>query len=108
MGLFQGLLHLKKVQDRTFPPEEHYLRFIGVFGHDGTPYHGASDEFSNDSDIKLVICMFQENSRRLSQAHYLQSDIAFRRIASYEEFELGGWDEANNTSELGLTISSLA
>jgi len=43
--------------------------------------------------------MSKKNSIRLSNAHYLQSDIGFKRIAGYQEFELGGLDPSSRMSK---------
>jgi hypothetical protein len=43
--------------------------------------------------------MSKENSIRLSNAHYVQSDIGFKRIPGYQEFELGGLDPSSRMSK---------
>ncbi|KIJ46898.1 hypothetical protein M422DRAFT_46016 [Sphaerobolus stellatus SS14] len=37
---WKGLINLKEIQDKTHPKEEHYLRFIGTFTHNGEVYTG--------------------------------------------------------------------
>ncbi|KAJ7808673.1 hypothetical protein B0H14DRAFT_3151934 [Mycena olivaceomarginata] len=47
---------------------------------------------------RIIICMAAEASRRLlSTGHYLQSDIAFRRIVGFLEFELACMERDANT-----------
>ena len=52
-----------------------------------------------DSDaVRIIICMTQEGSKRLLGAQYLQSDMAFKRIVGFYEFELAAVDRISNTS----------
>jgi hypothetical protein len=53
-------------------------------------YHMASSE-----TLRMVVCMTPSQSRHLLDAQYLQSDIAFKRVVGYYEFELAGWDPIN-------------
>lgn len=81
--------------------ESPYIRFMGEF-----PELGTVSDVDVDSDgnpmvipLRVAICMSKENSLRLSQAHYLQSDIGFKRIVGFKEFELGALDALTRTSE---------
>lgn len=60
---------------------------------DGDPDVVGSAE---DGILRLIICMSKASSERLAQARYLQSDIAFKRVAGFLEFEIGGLDEDSN------------
>ena len=52
-----------------------------------------------DSDgVQIIICMTQEGSKHLLNAQYLQSDMAFKRIMGFYEFELAAVDRISNTS----------
>lgn len=42
-----------------------------------------------ETPFRVVVCMLREASRQLLQAQYLQSDIAFKRVVGFQEFELG-------------------
>ena len=42
--------------------------------------------------LRIIICMTQESSHRILRAQFLQSDIAFKRVAGFLEFEVGGLD----------------
>ena len=48
--------------------------------------------------VRILICMTREGSQRLLQAQYLQSDMAFKRVVGFHEFELATIDRINNTS----------
>ena len=48
--------------------------------------------------------MSKKNSIRLSNAHYVQSDIGFKRIAGYQEFELGGLDPSSRMSKISTHL----
>ena len=52
----------------------------------------------NSSDVYIVICMTNEGSWRLREAQYIQSDMAFKRVVDYFEFEMATVDRINNTS----------
>ena len=54
----------------------------------------------SEEPIRIVICMMKEQSRRLAQAKFVQSDIAFKRVVGFKEFELGGMDPENKTGEV--------
>ncbi|KAF9232366.1 hypothetical protein BU15DRAFT_90674 [Melanogaster broomeanus] len=48
------------------------------------------DDFDDgDVPLRVVICMLPQNSQRLQTAQYIQSDIGFKRVAGFQEFELG-------------------
>lgn len=42
--------------------------------------------------------MSKEGSQRLLKAQYVQSDIGFKRVVGFYEFELAGMDRDANTS----------
>jgi hypothetical protein len=42
--------------------------------------------------------MSEEGSKRLLRAQYVQSDIAFKRVVGFYEFELAAMDRDANTS----------
>ena len=86
-----------------------HLQNLPVFGSNSEPYIRYMAEVSmsdiyqytqfSDSELatdptpcQIVICMSPTQSRRLLKAQYLQSDIAFKRVTGFKEFELGGLD----------------
>ncbi|KAJ3776398.1 hypothetical protein FB446DRAFT_818917, partial [Lentinula raphanica] len=100
---WKGLLHLKEQQDLALPSEEHYIRSILEFAPDTL----AADEDDLDDDeglessatsLRIVVCMSRNASQRFSQAQYLQSDIGFKRVVGFYEFEIASVDEYTNTS----------
>jgi hypothetical protein len=59
--------------------------------------------------LRIIICMTPEASRRLlSSGRYLQSDIGFKRIVGYKEFELAGMERDSNTSTLFFLYASFS
>lgn len=60
--------------------------------YDDSPAQGADGR----QVVRLIICMSPFSSERLARARYLQSDIAFKRVAGFLEFEIGGLDENAN------------
>ncbi|KAF7968248.1 hypothetical protein HWV62_31541 [Athelia sp. TMB] len=96
---WKGLCHLKNEQDNTKPPEAHYIRYMAEIPLNGLPvYDDDEPEPPNPSDkmLRIIICMTPESSRRLAAAQYLQSDIAFKRVSGFLEFEIGGLDRNTN------------
>lgn len=55
-------------------------------------------EKNQNSNICIVICMSKESSHQLLRAQYFQSDIDFKYIVSFYEFELAYFDYDANTS----------
>ena len=55
-------------------------------------------EGDSDHVVQIIICMTQEGSKRLLDTQYLQSDMAFKRIVGFYEFELAAVDRISNTS----------
>lgn len=90
-----GLCHLKEQQDRTLPLEQYYIRYIAEIPLDSLASHDEDDAEPHDEEQKLriVICMNPASSRRLARAQYLQSDITFKQVAGFLEFEIGGLDD---------------
>ncbi|KAJ7775045.1 hypothetical protein B0H16DRAFT_1684672 [Mycena metata] len=58
-----------------------------------------------DNILRIIICMTPEASRRLlSSGRYLQSDIGFKRIVGFKEFEVAGMERDANTSIVYVRI----
>ncbi|KAJ7312830.1 hypothetical protein DFH08DRAFT_717029, partial [Mycena albidolilacea] len=51
-----------------------------------------------EKSTHIIICMTPHSSSRLQKAQYLQSDISFKRIVGYDEFEISAMDRDANTS----------
>ena len=64
------------------------------------PVYDEDDPVTNgdSSDVNIVICMTNEGSWCLQEAQYIQSDMAFKRVVDFFEFEMATVDRINNTS----------
>src|ERR1700676_3713685 len=52
--------------------------------------------------ISIIIYMTKESSHQLLHAQFMQSDIAFKRVAGFLEFEVGG---LNQNAKIGFFFS---
>jgi hypothetical protein len=99
---FLGVLNLKAHHDQL-SKETHYIRRVLLIPMGEQPEDEDEDEDElpkGDGILCIIICMTPEASRRLiSSGRYLQSDIAFRRITGFKEFEVAGMERDTNTSE---------
>ncbi|KAF8200102.1 hypothetical protein BJ912DRAFT_898089 [Pholiota molesta] len=110
---WEGLLFMKNIQESSLPPDEIYIRrAIEVPNFDNTHYSASgatwaldddeAEDLDPESDIgtpfRMVVCMLKESSFRIHSAQYLQSDIGFKRVIGFKEFELGGLDSESRTS----------
>lgn len=103
-----GLIALKAQQDLHVPPEEHYIRHIAQLDAAGLSEHEEDDSSDClDQDLRVVVCMSKAGSERLLQAQYVQSDIGFKRVVGFHEFEMACVDRDANTSRL-ISIHPLA
>lgn len=102
---FSGLVAAKKQQDNTLPQHAHYIRHMNETRLD---YNGEEDDSTTtDTVFRIVVCMTPESSKRLLSAQYIQCDIGFKRIAGFQEFELGGLEPISRTSKQALVRSDL-
>lgn len=84
---------MKQCQDDELPPEHAYIRFASELSSLESIIHEEDDAKGSGTDpIRIVVCMGHESSRRLLKARFLQSDIGFKRIVGFQEFEIGGKD----------------
>ncbi|KAJ3869996.1 hypothetical protein EV359DRAFT_28895 [Lentinula novae-zelandiae] len=85
-----GVLHLKMAQDASRAVADRYIRYaqeiqLQLLGQVADP-----------NVLRLIICIKSENSLRLARdARHIQSDISFKRVTGWLEFELGGFDRVN-------------
>lgn len=89
------------MQDQNLPPSDHYIRRILAFDIASVEHHEEDDWNTSDKDTKLriIVCMYPKASSRLLEAgRYLQSDIAFKRVVGYLEFEIACMDRDSNFS----------
>jgi hypothetical protein len=64
--------------------------------------HEEDEPGDTGESLRVIICMTKESSQRLLRAQYLQSDIAFKRVAGFLEFEIGG---LNQNAQTGLSAA---
>ncbi|KAJ7773772.1 hypothetical protein B0H14DRAFT_3508720 [Mycena olivaceomarginata] len=97
---WKGILHLKRVQDQQLPAHQHYIRVVLDLDNAALTPHDEDDEPAppGEQRTRMVICMSPDCSARLKNAQYLQSDISFKRVIEYDEFEITGMDRDANTS----------
>ncbi|KAF6746587.1 hypothetical protein DFP72DRAFT_823014 [Ephemerocybe angulata] len=73
-----------------------------------TPYIRYMAEVSiKSSPQRICVCMTPESSRALLHATYIQTDIAFKRVTGYLEFELTVMDDTNPTSRMTRILSRI-
>lgn len=93
---------MKAEQDRTLPADEIYIRraleYKNLDSSDSTDLEEASSDISG-TIFRVIVCMLPQASHALLHAQCLQSDIAFKRVVGFEEFELGALDLVSRTSQ---------
>ncbi|KAJ3925577.1 MAG: hypothetical protein NXY57DRAFT_967582 [Lentinula lateritia] len=96
---WKGLEYLKHQQDSLLPADEHYVRQMIEIPAD--QFNEDSDDLLSDSgqgeSLQIVICMTPQASQRFVMAQHLQSDIAFKRVVGFYEFEIASIDSISNT-----------
>ncbi|KAK7015447.1 hypothetical protein R3P38DRAFT_3321667 [Favolaschia claudopus] len=103
---WNGVLRRKELQDALIDPKEHYIRTLLDLDDSQLPVHEEDEPAtaSTGNHTRIIICMSPEGSRRLLRAQYLQSDIGFKRIVGFLEFELACLDRDANTSVIFCRI----
>ncbi|KAJ7513143.1 hypothetical protein B0H11DRAFT_2303387 [Mycena galericulata] len=97
---WKGVLHLWGQQSITRPLKDQYIRRVIDLDCSAFPSHPEDESGKSAGPVRLqfVICMGREGSERLLQTPYLQSDIGFKRVLGFYEFELAGWDRDAHTT----------
>ncbi|KAJ7488621.1 hypothetical protein B0H11DRAFT_2406715 [Mycena galericulata] len=97
---WKGVLHLWGQQSITRPLKDQYIRRVIDLDCSAFPSHPEDESGKSAGPMRLqfVICMGREGSERLLQTPYLQSDIGFKRVIGFYEFELAGWDRDAHTT----------
>ncbi|KAJ6564612.1 hypothetical protein B0H19DRAFT_941881 [Mycena capillaripes] len=99
LSILSGVLHLKRLQDQQLPEHEHYIRVVLELDNDSLPVHEEDDPpLPDEKKTRIIICMSPDSSARLQKTQYLQSDIGFKRIVGFDEFEIAAMDRDANTS----------
>jgi hypothetical protein len=95
-----GLCYLKQHQDDDLPPEQHYIQYAEEVPISTLTAQEEDEPDDMGESLRIIICMTKESSQRLLHTQYLQSDIAFKRVAGFLEFEIGG---LNQNAKIGLS-----
>ncbi|KAJ7095129.1 hypothetical protein B0H15DRAFT_798446 [Mycena belliarum] len=98
---WEAIVRLKALQDEKLHPSEHYIRRIIVLDNGAVDHHEEDDDDPSfkDDKLRIIVCMSPKASARLlERGSYLQSDIAFKRIIDFLEFEMACMDRDANTS----------
>jgi hypothetical protein len=94
-----GALNLKAEQDLQLQHQDRYIRrIIEESGHFDQHEEDIVSESAASENLRIVVCMSAEGSRRLLKTQYVQSDIGFKRVVGFYEFELAGMDRDANIS----------
>ena len=91
---------MKQKQDLEIPPEHHYIWSIVEVDNE-TITEDEKDVFDKavfHEPFRMILCMSKAGSERLLQAQYIQSDIGFKHVVGFYEFELACMDRDTNTS----------
>ncbi|KAJ7467757.1 hypothetical protein B0H11DRAFT_1732694 [Mycena galericulata] len=108
-----GVVNLKEHQDSKLPKEKHYIRRILAINIDPADERAMNEDddedlvtaTKKDNRLRIIICMTPEASRRLqSSGRHLQSDIGFKRIVGFKEFEVASMERDANTSIIFVRI----
>ena len=76
-----------------------------VYIHYAAELHSSLSNIIYDEDevtdtktpIYIIVCMNKESSQRLLDTQFVRSDIRFKCIVGFQEFELGGRDFTSQT-----------
>ncbi|PBK98504.1 hypothetical protein ARMGADRAFT_920768 [Armillaria gallica] len=112
---WQGVLSLQKAQRLTCSPDQFYLCIAEEMSWSSLeatcPLQDPTDPLPlshKDTAFRLIICMNLQRSHDLLQTRNVQSDIAFKRVSGYKEFELVSFDEQSHSHTISLSISKLS
>jgi hypothetical protein len=95
-----GAIYIKKQQDLHFATVDHYIRSVIEIPGDHQDIHDEDEAPSSGASnvLRIIICMSKEGSEHLLKAQYPSSDIAFKRVVGFYEFEMACMDRISNTS----------
>ncbi|KAJ6494582.1 hypothetical protein C8R45DRAFT_1095495 [Mycena sanguinolenta] len=105
---WKGVKRLKEWQDQHLPATDHYIRRILEFTDVATDEFDDLDSGTLESEdtkiLRIIVCMSPSGSRRLKTSPFLQSDIGFKRVEGFHEFEIASMNYPANTSFTFLRI----
>lgn len=85
---------MRNLHVEIYPVEARYIRRMVELD----PLTMGPIDSTTENVIRIVLCMLPEGSRRLSTTQYVQSDVAFKRITGFREFELAAFDSSSHSS----------
>ncbi|PBK69410.1 hypothetical protein ARMSODRAFT_1018827 [Armillaria solidipes] len=94
---WEGIKYLFDLQNRTVPPHEHYIRHMEEVSWERLNDPSPGPLADHHDTFRLIICMSPSRSHDLLCAQYVESDISFKRVAGYKEFELVAFDTVAKT-----------
>jgi hypothetical protein len=91
----------KEQQDLYAPLSDHYIRHVMEIPAAAQEKHDEDEPVALGMSnlLRIVICMSQEGSEQLLKVQYPSSDISFKRVNDYYEFEIASIDQNLNTSK---------
>jgi hypothetical protein len=94
-----GLSHLFGQQNIERPLKDRYIRCIVDLDANLFSTHPEDEPnlVAHSNRLRFIVCMGWEGSDRLRKCQYVQSDIGFKRVVGFYEFELGGWERDAHT-----------
>ena len=97
-----GVLHLKELQDDTVPVCQPYIREVLEL-----ELTDDDSRLGDTTPFRLILCILPENSARLvTHGRHIQSDISFKRVSGWLEFELGEYDRSQRKSNFYISQSA--
>ncbi|KAJ7053684.1 hypothetical protein C8F01DRAFT_1031905 [Mycena amicta] len=97
---WNAVRHLMRLQTLNLSYGEQYIRRMFTVDAKTLRRHDEDEGvLCSDDALCIVVCMFGAASHRLHESgRFVQSDISFKRVNNYYEFELGCMDRKANTS----------
>lgn len=105
-----GIWHLEITQRLERPLKDRYI--CCVIDLDATLLAAPPEDEpilvpGESNHLRIIVCMGWEGSDRLRRCQYVQSDIGFKRIVGFYEFELAGWERDAYTCAFFLSVNSI-
>ena len=89
------------MQDKTLEPDHQYIQRMEKFSLEGVDIDEDDDPEDCDGGVRnfihVIVCMTPVNSQRLLRAQFVESDIAFKHVSGFLEFEIGGLENGSWT-----------
>ncbi|KAK0434844.1 hypothetical protein EV421DRAFT_1909145 [Armillaria borealis] len=95
---WDGVKALFTSQCNNVAQQEWYIRCVEELPWEDLDDPDPRPLGDQDTTFRLVVCMTPPRSEALLHAEYVESDISFKWVAGFKEFELVGFDRVSNTS----------